>query len=236
MEKKIFIDKDPKSPTAEAYRALRTNIQFSSVDKEIKTIVVTSSGASEGKSSTASNLASAFAQTGKKVLLIDADLRKPRQHKIFEISNHHGVSSILAKSKKKNEVIQKLGDIHVITSGPIPPNPAEMLGSEKMKELIASLKEEYDYVIIDTPPIAYVTDSALLASFCDGTILVVSAGETSKKAALYAKEQLEKVSANLLGAVMTKIPLKKGGYYQYHYSAYYGQDENDSKNKKRKKK
>lgn len=221
MSQNILINKNPKSPVSEAYRTLRTNIEFSSIDEPIKSIIITSSGAGEGKSTTSINLAYAFVQGGKKVLLIDGDLRRPMLHKKFEISNQCGLSTVLIGEKDINHCIKNIEGLDLLTSGPIPPNPAEMLGSEKMKALIESLKETYDYVLIDSPPVGFVTDSALLAASADGTILTVAVEETEKKAAAYAKRQLSRVNANILGVVLTKIPQKNSGYYKYHYASYY---------------
>lgn len=223
--KRTILNREPKSPISEAYRTLRTNILFSGVDKTIQSIVITSSGATEGKSTTAVNTAAAFIQMEKKVILIDGDLRKPRLHKIFELSNESGLTNVLMNQNLLKKNIQKVDGIDLLTSGPVPPNPSEMLGSEKMKGLIDHLKESYDYVIIDSPPVAYVTDGALLASYVDGTILVVAAGQTDSRAATNAKEQLDKVSANILGAVLTKIPRKGNGYYKYHYANLYAYQE-----------
>jgi len=222
---KLLIDRDPKSPISEAYRTLRTNIQFSSVDKPIKTLVITSSGATEGKSTTASNIAASFTQMGKSVVLVDADLRRPRLAKMFDLSNREGLSSVLYQQEDVFKQIRKVDGAHVLPSGPIPPNPAEMLSSDRMKNVIDSLKTAYDYVIIDSPPVSYVTDGAILSSICDGTLLVVAAGQTDQRMAVAAKEQLDKVSANILGVVLTKIPTKGKGYYKYHYSNLYSYKE-----------
>jgi len=221
MKKNILINSDPKSPVAEAYRTLRTNIEFSSIDKTLQTIVITSSGAGEGKSTTSINLAYAFVQSGKKVLLVDADLRRPMLHKKFEVSNQCGLSSVLIGDKSIEDCCTRIENLDLMTSGPIPPNPAEMLGSNKMKDLLDGLKKDYDYIIIDSPPVGFVTDSALLSAAVDGTILTVAVEETEKKAASYAKMQLSRVNANILGVVLTKIPQKNSGYYKYHYASYY---------------
>lgn len=221
MKNNVLINSDPKSPVAEAYRTLRTNIEFSSIDKKLRTIVITSSGAGEGKSTTSINLAFAFVQSGKKVLLLDADLRRPMLHKKFEITNQWGLSTVLIGEKILKDCTQIIEGLEILSSGPIPPNPSEMLGSTKMKSLLDNLKEHYDYIIIDSPPVGFVTDSALLAASADGTILTVAVEETEKKAASYAKLQLSRVNANILGVVLTKIPQKNSGYYKYHYSSYY---------------
>lgn len=217
----ILVNKDPKSPIAEAYRTLRTNIQFSSIDKKIRSLVITSSGASEGKSTTAVNVAASFTQMGKKVILLDADLRKPRLAKIFEIGNNGGLSNILYEDDSIEKHMKDIEGIHVITSGPIPPNPSEMLASDKMKNLLSKLKDTYDYIIVDSPPVSYVTDGAVLSSICDGTLLIVAAGQTDTRAAITAKDQLDKVNANIIGVVLTKLPKKGKGYYKYHYSNLY---------------
>lgn len=232
----VLINRDPKSPIAEAYRTLRTNIQFSSIDKHLQTIVVTSSGATEGKSTTATNVAASFIQMGKKVVLIDADMRRPRLAKIFDLPNHEGLSNALYQNEDIHKYIRSVNGINIITSGPIPPNPAEMLSSDRMKVAIEGLKKSFDYVIVDSPPVSYVTDGAILSSICDGTLLVVAAGQTDHRQAVSAKEQLNKVSANILGVVLTKIPTKGKGYYKYHYSNLYAYKESDKKRKKEKKK
>lgn len=232
---KVFLDRDPKSPISEAYRTLRTNIQFSSIDKKIQSIVVTSSVESEGKSTTAVNIAASFIQMGKKVIILDADMRRPRLAKIFDLTNRDGLSNVLFEKLDVFEKIRKVEGLHILPSGPIPPNPAEMLSSDRMRHVIDQLKEAYDYIIVDSPPVSYVTDGAILSSICDGTLLVVAAGQTDQRVAIAAKEQLDKVSANILGVVLTKIPVKGKGYYKYHYSSLYSYTNEDKKKKSRKK-
>lgn len=218
----IIINEDPKSPIAEAYRTLRTNIQFSGIDREIKSILVTSSGAGEGKSTTSTNMSVAFCQSGKRVLLIDADLRKARVHKHFEVANTTGLSKAIMEGKHLDNYTTKsdIEGLTLLTAGAAPPNPAEMLGSVKMKDLIEQAKELYDLVIIDSPPIGFVTDGALLASMADGTILVAAAGQADIKAVQHSKKLLENVKANILGVVLNKIPISSNGYYKYHYHSY----------------
>ncbi|WP_050615013.1 CpsD/CapB family tyrosine-protein kinase [Bacillus testis] len=207
-----------KSPISEQYRTIRTNIQFSAVDAEIKTLLVTSSSAGEGKSTTAANLAVVFAQQGNKVLLVDADLRKPTIHHTFNVQNAIGLTSILTKKKELFEAISEteVKSLFVLSSGPIPPNPAELISSESMKVLLECLKVEFDTIIFDTPPILAVADAHILANRCDGSILVILSGHTENKNASKAKEVLESSSSNLLGAVLNKKKAKADEDYYYY--------------------
>lgn len=207
-----------KSPISEAYRTLRTNVQFTSVDSETKKIMVTSPGPGEGKSSTAANLAVSIAQSGKSIIVVDADLRKPTQHKLFGLDNREGLSVALVQDQDYREFIKETAvpGLMVLTAGPIPPNPAELVGSKRMKRLIEELSLEYDMVLIDTPPIIAVTDAAILAQEVDGVILVLASGEVNKEFAQKAKDQLDKVGAKILGAVLNKVDMKTGEYYYYY--------------------
>ncbi|MTI46822.1 CpsD/CapB family tyrosine-protein kinase [Sporosalibacterium faouarense] len=219
-DRNVITQKNPKSPTAEAYRTLRTNIQFSNIDKEVNTIAVTSSGPSEGKSTTTANLAVTMAQTGKKVLLIDCDLRKPRIHELFGLSNLRGLTNILTEDIELEQAIQntETDNLEILSSGIIPPNPSEILGSQKMEKFLNKLKESYDVILLDTPPVNLVTDAAVLANKVDGTILVCAVGQASIEEAKNSKALLEKVNANILGVVLNKVPIKQSGYYRYQYS------------------
>lgn len=220
----IFTKRNPKSPISEAFRTLRTNIQFSSIDKPIRSIVITSSGPGEGKSTVSINIAAAIAQAEKKVLLIDCDLRKPTLHKTFNMSSLKGLTNILVENIDYKDVVftdQEIEGLDIIASGPVPPNPAELLGSNRMKSFIEMMKDIYDMVILDTPPVGLVTDSALLSTIVDGTILVCSVGEADINGTKRAKDLLDKVKANILGVVLNKIPVNDGGYYKYHYNQYY---------------
>jgi len=220
-----------KSPISEAYRTLRTNVQFTSVDSETKKIMVTSSGPREGKSSTVANLAVSIAQAGKSVLVVDADMRNPTQHKLFGLDNGQGLSVSLAQDLDFRSYIQDTAvpGVSVLTGGPVPPNPAELVGSKRMKRLIEAVSKEYDMVLFDSPPIVAVTDAAILAQEVDGVILVLASGEVNKDYAQRAKELLDKVGAKILGAVLNKVDLKTSEYYYYYY--YHGSD--DSKKNKR---
>lgn len=218
-----------KSLSMEAYRSLRTSIQYSGIDTELQSLVVTSSIPSEGKSTVAANLARSFSEMDKKALLIDADLRKPTIHKKLQLSNQVGLSDLIVQKLNPIEVIQKIDDqFHVLTSGKIPPNPAELVGSEKMSQLLSYLKETYDYIVIDTPPVLSVTDPRLLALKADGTLLVVRAEKTKQKVVQTAFKELKKLNVNVIGSILNDCGQKMGGYSQYYY-----QYENQPENKKR---
>ncbi|URZ03574.1 CpsD/CapB family tyrosine-protein kinase [Clostridium felsineum] len=220
----LVVKDKPKSPIAEAYRTLRSNIQFSSFDKEMQLILVTSSGPGEGKSTTSSNLALAMAESGNSVLLIDCDLRKPSVHKKFKISNYDGLSNVLAghiKFEEANHWYNK--NLCVLTAGKIPPNPAEMLASKRMKEFLAESRGTFKYIILDAPPVIAVTDPQVLSTMADGVILVVSSGVADIEAAKRAKELLENVNANIIGSVLNRVKIEsRRGYYG---SYYYEEDE-----------
>jgi len=213
----FIVENKPKSIVAEAYRTLRTNIQYSSFDKEIKTIAITSAEMAEGKSTIAGNIALTFAQSEKKVILIDCDLRKPSVHKNFKASNLVGISEVLLGKATIEESVQKRNDnLYFLTSGKIPPNPSEMLASSAMTELIEKLKEEYDIIVLDTAPIRVVTDAQILSTKVDGTILVVRAEITKKDVVIEAKNLLDKVGANIIGTVLYAVKNKSGKYYYYY--------------------
>ncbi|MFZ3132081.1 MAG: CpsD/CapB family tyrosine-protein kinase [Desulfosporosinus sp.] len=223
-----------KSPISEAYRTLRTNVQFTGVDSKTKKIMITSSGPREGKSTTVANLAVSIAQAGKSVLVIDADLRNPTQHKLFGLDNAQGLSAALVQDQDYRQYIRETAvpGVMVLTGGPTPPNPAELVGSKRMKRLIQEASGQYDMVLIDTPPIVAVTDAAILAQEVDGVILVLASGEVNKDFALRAKELLDKVGAKILGAVLNKVDTKTSEYYYYYY--YHGSDNTKKKHKRHK--
>jgi capsular exopolysaccharide synthesis family protein len=221
-----------KAPVEEAYKTLRTNIQFSSLDQERKILLITSASESEGKSTTAANLAIAMAQAGKSVLLVDCDLRKPSINRKFHLPNTKGLTNILAEGLDYREFSNSVGipGLDILTSGPKPPNPSELLGSSRMETFINMVSQEFDHVILDAPPVLPVTDAAVMSRLADGVILVISYGETSGESAALAKENLKNVNARIIGAVINNTPAKGvGGYYSY---SYYG--ETDTKTKKRK--
>jgi len=194
--------------------------------------MITSSGPREGKSSTIANLAVSMAQAGKSVLVIDSDMRNPTQHKLFGLDNRQGLSVALTQDQDFQTFVRETAvpGVMVITAGPIPPNPAELVGSKRMKRLIKEFSEQFDMVLIDTPPIIAVTDAAILAQEVDGVILVLASGEVNKEFAQKAKELLDKVGAKILGAVLNKVEMKTSEYY--HYYNYNGSE--DVKNKKHK--
>lgn len=209
---------NPRSPISEQYRTIRTNLQFASVDDDLTSILVTSSGLGEGKSMTAANLAIVNAQQGKKVLLIDADLRKPTVHYTFRLDNLTGLSNILVGESALEDAIQPsdVDHLDVITCGPIPPNPSELLASKKMRTVLKQAESHYDLVIFDTPPVLAVTDATILANIVDGSLLVVRSGQTEIESAKAAKEALEPANGKLLGTVLNDRE-KKGSNYYYYY-------------------
>ncbi|WP_281974567.1 CpsD/CapB family tyrosine-protein kinase [Halobacillus litoralis] len=216
--RRLIADENPKSPIAEQFRTIRTNLHFTTVDRDLETMLVTSASPSEGKSITTANTAVVFAQQGKRVLLVDADLRKPTIHYTFHIGNTSGLSNYLVSEQKVTDLVTKseIENLDLLPCGPIPPNPSELLGSQKMKAFIEEAKETYDMVIFDTPPVLAVADSQVLASFVDGVLLVVRSKQTEKEAATKAKEQLQQSQANLLGAVLNDQDVKSSNYYYYY--------------------
>lgn len=213
----------PQSPPAEAFRTLRTNLGFACGNEEYRTIMVSSPGPLEGKSTVISNLAIVLAQADKKVLLADCDLRKPVQHRIFNLPNRQGLTNCLLGQVTVEEAVQpgSPANLSLLTSGPIPPNPAEILSSPRSGAFWASLREKYDYVLVDTPPVLAVTDGVILAGQLDGAILVIRAGATRSNMALQARNQLARASTRLLGVVLNMVKVDSPDY-QYAYYYYYG--------------
>lgn len=218
--RQLITQVEPKSPISEQYRAIRTSIEYSSVDETIQTMMITSVNPSEGKSTTIANLAIVFAQQGKKVLLIDTDLRKPTVHYTFKVSNSSGIVQVLTKQLTKEEAIREteIPNLYVLPSGPIPPNPAELLSSVAMQKFVEHLKEEFDMIFFDTPPLLAVADAQILANLCDATALVVASGITEIEAAMKAKEVLENSSGKFLGVILNRKEMKSGEYYYYYGS------------------
>lgn len=231
LSRNLITYHDPKSPAAEAYRSLRTNVGFAGIDKKIKVIAFTSPQMGDGKSTTAANFAIAMAKTDKKVVIVEGDLRKPKVHKYFGIGNDIGLTHILTdmiiEKQPVESFVKKVPDIenlYVVTGGFIPPNPTEVLGSKRMEEFIDRLKEQFDMVVIDTPPVAQLTDAALVGKKADGVILVIASGRTNIQAAQRAKQALLNVDAKIVGTVLTKIDKKSGSYYKGYYDSYYYED------------
>jgi succinoglycan biosynthesis transport protein ExoP len=222
---------DVRSPIAESYRHLRTSLLLSSAGTPPKTILVTSSQPSEGKTTTAINTAFMLAQTGADVLIIDCDLRRPRLHSHFNLSNARGLTNCLSGESEVADLLQtyeKLPKLKLLTSGPIPPNPAELLGSEEMRKLLVSLSEKFTHIIVDSPPTISFTDSSILSTFVDGVILVVHGGRSSRAVVRRAKQQLLDVGAHIFGVVLNNVKLESTDYYyNTYYSSYYRTDETD---------
>ena len=214
----MIIADNPFSIVSEQIRTIRTNIQFSMIDKDLQTISITSATASSGKSTIASNLAGAFAAEDTKVLLVDADMRKPTIHKIFRVQNTQGLTNVLTdRHLRLSDVAHRsyVENLDFVTCGVIPPNPSELIGSKRMEELIEQMKEEYDLIIFDNPPLLAVTDAQVMATRVDGTIVVVPKGEVSKDELEKAASLLENVKANVLGTVLNKVEVDADTYYYY---------------------
>lgn len=201
---------DPHSPVSEAYRTLRTNLEFASLTGELRTVVVTSPGPDEGKSTTLANLAVVMAQAGKRVILVDADLRRPSQHLLFGVSNDQGLMNMMMDETLLQSpplVATEVEGLWLLLSGPQPPNPAELLSSEKLKSIIDALTDRADVVLFDAPPVVPVTDAAILATKVDGVLLVLQAGTTKRQHASLARERIEQVKARLIGSVLTNVDI-----------------------------
>ena len=230
----IITLEDPRSPTAEAYRTVRTGIQFASVDNPVRTIVVTSAGPGEGKSTTTANLAVVMAQANKKVILIDADLRKPTQHKRWGVPNTVGLTGALLMDELSANLDYLLAPTQVenlwlLTSGQLPHNPSELLGSHKLKLLTEHLLKDYDILIFDSPPALAVTDPVILSQEMDGVIIVVDAGSTREPALAHILSEMEKAKAHILGFVLNRYSNRSNaGYYYYYYNRYYREDDSES--------
>ena len=221
----LVTQNDPKNPAAEAYRVIRTSIQFAQAGKELQTIALTSCTPNEGKSTTIANLAVVLTQAGKSVLLIDCDMRNPTVHKNFNLSNKVGLSSCISMGTALADAVQKtnIEGLDALTAGVIPPNPSELLGSERMQNILERAKEQYDYVLIDTPPVMPVTDALIVSRLVDGMILVIASAEVKVEMAREVKNQLVHAGANILGVVLNKVRSEHHGYgYGYYY--YYGND------------
>ena len=226
----LIANSDAKSPVSEAYRTIRTNIKFSNIaGRELKTILMTSAMPDEGKSTTVSNLGVVMAQAGHSVVVCDCDFRNPTQHKIFGLPNK-GLSNCVSTGSDVMEIVQptKIPNLYVLTSGPVAPNPSELLGSQNMVDIFEELKQHFDYVLVDTPPVMPVTDAAVVSGKVDGTILIIASGEVSPSIAVEAKKRLEQAGAHMLGVVLNKVDVASTGHYGYGYYYYYGAEHESS--------
>lgn len=220
--RKLITQYNPKSPISEAYVKLRTNIELSAIDEPIQIIMMTSANPGEGKSTTTGNLATVYAQADKKVLVIDADLRKPTSHHYFKVSNRGGLTSVLTNQQTLAGAVKEtsVNNLHVLTAGPIPPNPSELLSSKRFAGLLEELRQMFDIIIIDTPPILAVADAQIVSTLCDGVVLVLNAGQVKRDLAVKAKANLEHAKARILGVVLNNLERKAAdAYYYYYYGA-----------------
>jgi non-specific protein-tyrosine kinase len=207
---------DPRSPVSEAYRTLRTNLSFYSLDNPIRSLVVTSPAVGEGKSTTVANLAVTLAQSGRRTILVDCDLRRPSLHTLFNLNSEPGLTNIVLGQEETPPLQQtSVPNLWLLSSGPKPPNPADLLGSKKVDQVIETLTETADIVLFDAPPVIVVTDAAVLGAKVDGVLLVISAGKTRREHAERAKEMLEKAKVRIVGVTLTNAPKDSslGGYY-----------------------
>jgi len=226
----------PRSTFSECFRVLRTNLQFSSFDRPLRTILVTSPQPTEGKSTTAANLAVVLAQAGRRVILVDSDLRRPILHRMFDYPNDWGLTNILFSGDRRGTdgfMPTKVENLLFIPSGPLPPNPSEILGSQRMEALIERLKEMADVIVFDSPPLLTVTDANVLATKVDGVLLVADSGTTRREGIKKAVEALNQVGAHILGTTLNRVSTRSDGYYYYYYSRYYSDERGEAPRKRR---
>ena len=214
---------DPKAPGAESFRNVRSNLLLSAGDKAPRIVQICSAGHSEGKTTFALNMAAIMAAAGEKIILIDADLRKPRLHKMLKAANRQGLSNLLSGQAGLDEIIRQthMKGVDAITSGPVPPNPSELLGSRTMKDILPELLRRYDRIIIDCPPLAGLADASLVSSMSDGIILVIRGSKTPRDLVIKSKTNLDAINARVLGVVLNDIRSRSDQYYQYNYSYYF---------------
>jgi protein-tyrosine kinase len=223
----LIADVDPRSPAAEAYRTLRTNIRFAGLDTPCRTILVTSASPGEGKTTTVANFGVAAAQADARVCLVDSDLRRPSLHRLFGVPNTRGLTTALLEGGTFKSVAQPthINNLSIVTSGPLPPNPAELVGSNRMHECLESGRQDFDVLLFDSPPIISVSDALALSALCEGVIVVVRSGKIPQTVVRRAVDHIEAVKGRILGIVLNSVDLKRDGvYYDYYryYSAYYG--------------
>ncbi len=230
----LIIQHDPLSTASEAFKIVRTNIEFSSFDKKLQTIAITSTNQSEGKSNVIGNLAISFAQIGRKVLLVDADMRRPTLHRLFGLSNRRGLTNALLSLDSYQNYVQatQTENLSIITAGPVPPNPAELLLSNVMNQFLEMARTDYDLIIFDCPPVGVVTDAAILATKVDGTLYVVRSGKVDKRQLKRAAALLNQVKARVLGYIFNGIKQNTDDYY-YYQNEYYSEREGGQSNSRR---
>ena len=222
-KRQLITHTEPKSPISEQYRTIRTNLSYSSVDKKMQVILITSADPSAGKSTTAANIAVAYSQSGNRTLLIDGDMRKPTVHHTFELPNQQGLSNAIVNDEMSvYSMIHEsmIPSLYVLTAGPVPPNPSELIASQKMEHMIEELRTEFDTIIIDTPPVLAVTDATVFSNYTDGTLMVINAQDNNRNSINKAKNNLEKANANILGIIMNNVKNKASD--DYYYYKYYG--------------
>lgn len=232
--KSLVTHYDPLSIASEAFKIARTNIEFSSIDHKLKTIVITSSNQSEGKTTTLANLAISYAQIGRRVLLVDADMRRPSIHKLFGVANRRGLTNALLNHNDLESIVvqTKTPGLDILTSGPIPPNPAELLMSESMTTLIEQAKSSYDLIMFDCAPVGAVTDAAIMSTKTDAVVFVVKAGHTDRHQLKRSALLLHQVNARILGYILTGVSRKNNDSYYYYAKAYVENSDNRRKGKR----
>ncbi len=228
LNKRVIVQLDPRSPEAESYRSLRTNILGVDLENPPKTLLLTSAHPEEGKSITSVNLAIVMAEIGKKTLLVDCDLRRPNIHAILGLNKSPGLSEILYETKGWDETLKTCGveKLHIITSGAIPSNPSKIIGSDKEKSFLEEVKNVFDVVILDAPCVLAVTDGLILSSLVDKVLVVVMAEKTPREAVLRTLSMLKDVKANIMGVIFNKVNLRRSHYYYYYY---YGHRKKDGR-------
>lgn len=226
----LIVETDPRSPASEAYRTLRTNIQFSGVDHPCHSILVTSAAPGEGKSTTVANFGAVAAAAGARVCLVDSDLRRPVLHRVFGLENTRGFTTALVEDLSFATVAlaTRVPNLWVVPSGPTPPNPAEMVASKRMRELLAAAVADFDLLLLDSPPAVSVSDAIALSAQCDGVILVVRAGHVAPEILRRITAQIEAVHGRILGVLLNSVDFRRDSYYSdyyRYYNAYYGKEE-----------
>jgi protein-tyrosine kinase len=228
---RLIAETEPRSPASEAYRILRTNIQFAGLDRPCRSILVTSATAGEGKTTTAANLGIVVAQAGSRICLVDSDLRRPSLHRLFGLDNTRGLTTALLEDLPFAQVARptRVANLSILTSGPLPPNPAELVGSKRMRELLEGASSSFDLVLCDSPPVLAVSDPVALAAQCDGVILAVRVGVVAQDMVRRAAEQIEAVKGKILGVLLNHVNLARDGYHYryYHYYHYYASHESE---------